>query len=330
MSEEQIILAGPRWDYPQMLLSDQPCTGNFPVVTLDASIRSDLVWSDAIAQAERLMADQTHFLWRLDFGLFDRLGFDLENQSQFLTLSLAVKHFYEAIGDRFDGYALGVVIYKGDLSLPPSSCSDDRFDEWRGVRFPDDDAPAELQLRMLHRRDVAIDYLQLLASYFSEDTPLFAMVDVAQVSDPIVSMLQLDRERWEGITPVVRGAPFWEAAVWDQDDIICFTDPDDAPAVALMIPNSESTSGVALEQLRLPAQALEAYRVVPEEYLITEWSGLDRLIVASSGVAPMGLRRLQGFCAAGGTVVTIGDSLSLAVEECGNKIFEKKGLPADT
>ena len=56
------------------------------------------------------------------------------------------------------------------------------------------------------------------------------------------------------------------------------------------------------------------YRIVPEGLLTTDWDGLDDLIVVPNGVSLQGKRKLQGFCAAGGTIVSLGHEMGLAQE----------------
>jgi hypothetical protein len=51
------------------------------------------------------------------------------------------------------------------------------------------------------------------------------------------------------------------------------------------------------------------FRAIAEERLTTEWEGLDYLLVDHERFGPQTLRKLKGFCAAGGTVVFIGDPL---------------------
>ncbi len=47
------------------------------------------------------------------------------------------------------------------------------------------------------------------------------------------------------------------------------------------------------------------YRLVSEQQLVADWDGLDYLIVSEKSITPLGKRKLLGFCAAGGTIVTI-------------------------
>ena len=49
-----------------------------------------------------------------------------------------------------------------------------------------------------------------------------------------------------------------------------------------------------------------AFRLIPENSLTTEWHQLDRLFVAPELVSPQGVRKLQGFKAAGGELVFLG------------------------
>jgi hypothetical protein len=57
-----------------------------------------------------------------------------------------------------------------------------------------------------------------------------------------------------------------------------------------------------------------SFRIISEIFLISEWDGLDYLLVVAETVNLQMRRKLQGFCAAGGTVVTIGEKLGLVLE----------------
>jgi hypothetical protein len=56
------------------------------------------------------------------------------------------------------------------------------------------------------------------------------------------------------------------------------------------------------------------FRLVPEISITMDWDGLDYLIVVTKSLSFQGLRKLRGFCAAGGVVICIGELLGLSCE----------------
>jgi hypothetical protein len=79
----------------------------------------------------------------------------------------------------------------------------------------------------------------------------------------------------------------------------------------LIAPDYYAGLGEAIAHL---TQAQTPFRIVPEYYLINQWDGLDSLIVLSSTINAQAKRKLQGFCAAGGTILTLGELLDLPHE----------------
>lgn len=61
--------------------------------------------------------------------------------------------------------------------------------------------------------------------------------------------------------------------------------------------------------------SLKDYRVISEPFLVAEWEGLNELYVSSRSITPGALRKLLGFNAAGGLVVTYGEPLNLPLEK---------------
>ena len=66
----------------------------------------------------------------------------------------------------------------------------------------------------------------------------------------------------------------------------------------LLLPPDELCSQEVLKTLELNLQT----RVIPEKMLNEMWDGLDHLVVVEDALTQQGLRHLQGFEAAGGTV----------------------------
>jgi hypothetical protein len=90
------------------------------------------------------------------------------------------------------------------------------------------------------------------------------------------------------------------------------------PKIALCLPPNEALRPSLYPLLNGALQLLEQRqipcRIIPEETLINDWEQLDDLIVASTTLSPQGKRKLQGFCSAGGRVITHGPLIGLPHE----------------
>ena len=64
-----------------------------------------------------------------------------------------------------------------------------------------------------------------------------------------------------------------------------------------------------LEEYAIP------YKIIGEGQLLTNWDGLDHIIYSPVALTPQGRRQLMGFCAADGTVVSLGELLGFPHEE---------------
>ena len=315
----------PRWEYPHFLVDDLPC---FPVITesldevchavtipVDAGTKSGLNWKLAYERAEQLIAQGKFILWDLRLGLFDQLCFPLSHQSQFLTLGLGIDHFIDKLWKSFHNHSLGVVLYRGTAGftevLPRDELLSQRYDNCSGDCSGDcsgknDDRASNAYA--LFCRNVAVDYLHLLCDRFSNAVPLFALLDFFGIESPMKQALLSDRGVWSPISPIIAGAKAHEMLRWEVDTGAITTD-DSAhlPPVAVCVPDSTDTTPSNSSALDAAMQRLNTdnicYRLIPENLLIVEWEGLDELVVDSKLLDHQGLRKLQGFVAAGGTVI---------------------------
>lgn len=82
----------------------------------------------------------------------------------------------------------------------------------------------------------------------------------------------------------------------------------EAHSTALLLP-AHSWEGFHWQKLPPP------FRVIPEHRLTEEWGGVERLIVFTACLSLQGLRKLHGYVASQGHLLTIGPPLNLSGEE---------------
>lgn len=308
---------------------------NSEIIILDAHVKSSLDWSEAYAKADKVIKEGRCVLWFLDFGLFDALPFSLHNNSQYLTLSLAIEHFNKETWSRYKTSSLGVVIYKGDFNVCHLVGSDvdslSNFREWLGGSHLEDVTPETLKTSVAGKKtlqkyacDIATDYLDLLAQDLNEDVECFALVDAEKIEDPILALQAFAGGRNSRFRFVLKNCvlPPQDIA-WDSPSpfgvvgtkVFEMNQYRDKYPVGVSVPAFPGAVDCCFQDAvkELIKQGV-AFRQIPEELLTTAWDGLDYLVISSSKVSSLGLRMLQGFVAAGGTVVTVGPLLGLSNE----------------
>jgi len=188
-------------------------------------------------------------------------------------------------------------------------------------------SPVDASLLTLHSADVAAEYLVMLANRLPDEIPLFILLDAETVHNPYLLGQLSSKERFGQIQPLIKGSrlPLEEYA-WEQSNVaLGYLARKAIPS----LPLRETKIGVCLPALTVvrpihyyPLQmAMDDlikvdihFRVIPESSLISSWDGLDYLIVDPALLGPQGKRKLQGFCAAGGTVLSLGEAMGLPQE----------------
>lgn len=298
-----LVWQGKRCYHQEHLWVPQIYEGAFPFphqgfnavcLQLDGRMQAEMRWEAACAEARKLISEGIKILWILDLGLFTALPQPLSDPTQMRALVLAIDHFSEAIWTEFGAHSLGVCFYEGFLDLT----------------------------------DAQLEYLDLLAQYLPVDVECFVKVDAGSLKSPLAEAWMRSRERSDRIRFMVKNSLLppqdllWGAGgspygfISERLEAIA---EEKLSGIGICLPQSDDTT--TLESLSVLEEAFSflmsrniPYRIVHEAYLTTEWECLDFLMVSSENISSMGMRKLQGFCAAGGTVVTLGPLLGLAQE----------------
>ncbi len=177
--------------------------------------------------------------------------------------------------------------------------------------------------------NVCIDYLRLMTSHTPEGLNIYLLLDANGFIEPAELAHLISKDRFERLNIAIKQEiVLSDCIAWGCDHPLAFGYIGEDPR-ALTIPTLNLNIGVclppyhsmSLDHLRHLNEALKklklhkiSFKLISEEYLTSEWEGLDFIIVLSNGMSNQGKRKLQGFCAAGGTIVTIGDLLYLNEE----------------
>lgn len=257
-------------------------------IRLPARISDDLKW-----EKERALAESAQkIVWEFDLGIVS-IHDEIQFQANAFALDLFTKELHSEKTEK-------VVLYRGSADFSVQEMAD--FEEWKRQR----PKAREDHLRRLFCADLYANYFQMLAHRLPEEVPIVLAFFEEGCGTRAEREQLLSRERFEHFEmerDVIKEAPW----------AVCF-------------PEEERCSGEILEKMdRLFEEMEKPFRVIGEPFLTEEWQGVDELFVLSEAISLRGRRKLQGFCAAGGTVVVEGDSLGL-VQEIPFRRFRGRGI----
>ncbi len=326
---------------------------NAITIHLDGKLLSSLDWKKAKALAIDAIEKGFAIFWHLELGLFDQLNLPLINQTQFLSLALSLDHFKTSVWQEFAEHSIGVSIYRGQADFSLDFCWDnDQINNlriWLQTHFQDisthdtafqakplnEIVPSDLYvtsygktLLSLYCRDVCVEYLSMLSSRFPDTIPCYLFLDATSLSDDLTKQVQLlNPNRFDLLHLALKGVnlPF-DCLGWHSQA----THKGYVGSLPLNLPIREETGiGVCLPLMNyhhavhwkkfsilfdyLMSRHIP-FRLISESHLITQWNGLDFLFYNPEGLSIQGKRKLQGFCAAGGSVISLGECLGLPYE----------------
>lgn len=249
------------------------------IITLDGSISSSLNWKEDREKAFFAIGKGKKILWYLDFKLFKGLLKPISNEGQFQTLRLAIKHFKETIWNEFYAFSKGLLLYRGPADL--TSC----------IPWNEELQNAYLSLtspfqQKLFARDVFGDFLGQLAEEAPLDIPLFIEFDTLP-ENPLLKALLTHPERFKRFK--VESDFSWNTF--------------EIKEIGISFPPIE----IVEEDLLKPFTIFfkKDIKLIPEEQLTLAWNGLNTLYYSKKCVSFQGLRKLQGFVAAGGILIEV-------------------------
>lgn len=266
-------------------------------IVLDGQIHSSLEWKAAHAQAESWIEKGHQLFWEMDLGLFDRLPHPLSNETQCRTLGLALDHFYHTIWKKFEKESLGVSLYKGTINVNQTIAWDEK------LQVQLEQKPATPFARELFFRNVALEYLQLLAEYLSADVPSYLFLDMTTADVTTICAWYSALERYPRLQLAVKGKETFPhlGTGWGHPH------PVVASRIAICLPPADCESEKAFLDIAKAIHWLNSqkipFRIIQEEFLVVKWEQLDYLVISPLGITDQSKRKLLGFRAAGGEVV---------------------------
>lgn len=323
-------------------IPDEPSEYNVATVRLDGQMSADLDWKNIKRQADEIAQKGFLIYWDIYLGIFQN---PLNDKTQFLSLSLALEHFKDNLWKDFRKSTFGVSLYRGEADFSAQFQWNEEqtinFKEWIKEQFGhisrlkertgteaesfDHLLPGNLQkteegkrLISLFCRNAVSEYLHLLAARLPDEIFQFLLLDASKINDPLNEAQLLSRTCFDRFHLAVhKNSLPHQGLVWNADHLL-MSDQIAAMQVGFCLPPTENEVLANRSELNEALQKLlhhkARFKIIPEETLITEWDGLEWIIAVSNSLGPQGKRKLQGFCAAGGTCITIGSLIGLPQE----------------
>jgi len=240
-------------------------------VKVDATPSSTLSWEKEIDAAKKLIADGYKVSFDLDLGLHKLL----RNQAALQTASLALDEFRKVLLEPF-------------------------YEQTEAVIFGRYSAP-------LVDRDEAMDFLDLLRQDLPSELPVLLLFSVDV--DPFTFSRTFALDRYSLFTLAFESSPLLlPALTYNQGkSLLGYIGRERAKyqrktcQEGLVMPRF-TTDADKLKPL-VDKLAQKEVKIIAEDSLAVEWEGLDLLYVEKSTLQPTTLRLLDGFEAAGGTVL---------------------------
>lgn len=323
-------------------------------ILLDGRSDGCLNWKEARVAALNGVGKGLKLFWEINLGLFDHLHAPLDDRTQYLALGLSLEHFRDTLWKEFQAYSIGLCVYRGpaDFSLhfPWNSQQEQSLQEWLKGHFYDIASLSEelsipvksfyhlsqqelkktsagRRLLQIFCRDAALEFLNLLVQRLPDALPLFVLLDTNSIDTPYMAAQLINRDGFgrlnrgvtEGVMPAlaITGRNFGcvsqtnicsqKQSKYPVNSILGVCVSPKSPLSARHDGQWELAFGHVMQR-KIP------FRVIPEDALTAEWDGLDYILVMSYSISQQGIRKLRGFCAAGGTVIYLGESIGLPQE----------------
>lgn len=276
-------------------------------ISINAHVNSPLNWKAERMKAIDAMMGGSKIIWDIDLGLFSSLSQPLSNQTQFLSLTLSLEHFRDTLWKEFYEHTAGVYLYRGSANMTAQFVWDEEqnqnFSAWCIDHFQEITLIEKERVKPLYCRNVAAEYLQMLANRMPDAMPMIAQLDLADVKDLVMQVQLINPEIYGRVGVRIDHCGLLLNA--DAKIGICL------PPIEMVRSSQFAGMENALEYFR-NTQTL--VKLIPEEVLISEWDGLDYLVFVPTGLSLQGKRKLQGFCAAGGVAITTQGKIGLSQE----------------
>lgn len=291
--------------------------GDVVMISLDAR-QVEINWDSFLALGKEIAAEGKYILWDVDFKFQEHPVF-IQDSHLFFSFSLFLEEFAQKLWLPLEEYSFGVSLYKGSLDF--SSCFLWTEQQEQHYREKAEEYPLLVNNKEFRKQlfdvDLFFEYLHRMGSVLPEAALICCLLSLSAQNTQAELAVLLSSERVPHMTLALKGTAMPLGPLgWDLEGV--HTRSLEEPSVGVCLPEGEFLSESVLQSLDVIFSLLQekeiTFRVMEEGRLHEQWDGIDDLIVLSSCMSIQGIRKLKGFIAAGGRVVSCGELLHLEEE----------------
>lgn len=277
-------------------------------IQLPSKISDDLNWIEPKKTAFKAIDEGKKIFWEFDLGLTAPY-FPLEDELIFHSLCLSLTTFSKELWPFFQEHTESASLYRGSADFSSFfSWSEKQLFNWNSWQR-EKMANKEKHLRRLFCADAFAFYFQMLTYRLPDELSVTLTLNGKDCGTLAETLQLVSKERFEHFILDLQEIPL----VKDSLTAVCF-------------PQEAECSQEILEKLDELFDCLEKpLRVIPELFLTESWDEVEYLFVLSDALSQSGKRKLIGFCAAGGTVITLGKKIGLS-QEIGIEEIRGRGI----
>ncbi len=305
-------------------------------IYIDARPSSDLAWESLESEIEVAIKLNAKLSFELDFGFSEKKAL-LRDSAAFFSRGLAVNAFSERVYSKYKSQIAAIILYRGSGDFTDSISSDASlytdFYEWKRAYFGEE--ALSKQMFRLFSMELLMQNLHRLSASLIDDVPLIALFDLKDTNRPSYQAELLSKSFFPYILPGVKHAnSLFSGFGWQDSGDLGMIGHKSAP----LIPRNPPFLGVVLPEMgKVPYDLFDQavtllndsridYVIFPELLMIESWHGLDYILVFSEAVSREGRRMLQGFNAADGKVISVGEKLGLDDEILFEEFIRSRGI----
>jgi len=292
---------------------------NGVVLRVDCFPETENAWEEVFQLAKEAVGAQKWIFWDLDFHFQEKKIF-LQDSALFFSFGIAIEEFVKKLWTHFQRETIGASMFRGSVDFAKyfiwTELHEQHYIEQRQER-PKWQDELEPFSRRFFAADIFADYLLRLASFFPDSLLPFCMLDVSRVESGAELSFLLSKERFQHLflalkrSKIPLGYLNWEEGHclggWMGRGAPYFLSvPEVSTGICLPLEERmDTTLWKHLDEVFERFHAMQVpYRVISEAYLNEQWNDIDELIVFPSFISPQGDRKLKGFLAAGGKVLS--------------------------
>ena len=281
-------------------------------IIIDAGPKNNLKWPTLEGEIDKALEEVEELSFEVDFGL-DPMSFNFKDEITFFSLSIAVGEFIKRVCDRYLEKINSVFLYRGrgDFThlILNNKIMYQEFLIWKEELFLD--KPVTPHMLHLFSIQLLMRYLHQLAAALPDGFDTLVSIEGINKFRPAYKVELLSDEHFSYIT--------------SNQEV------NENASIAVVLPQIGKVDYDELDKLLLFLNENKIeYRVIPEKLLTEKWYGVDELIVLSHTITTEGVRMLQGFNAALGSIIFAGDHISGVKGELFEERFGAEGFEPPT